>query len=60
MAMYFAMARKRGYALSSLRGTAQNDILKEFVGRGTWIFPVEASVKLVGDTQSLAWSLDPR
>ncbi|MHC4839620.1 MAG: acyl-CoA mutase large subunit family protein [Planctomycetota bacterium] len=50
MAMYFAMARKRGYDLSKLRGTAQNDILKEFVGRGTWIFPVNESVKLVGDT----------
>ncbi len=50
MAMYFAMARKRGYDLSTLRGTAQNDILKEFIGRGTWIFPVEESVRLVGDT----------
>ncbi len=50
MAMYFAMARKRGFDLRTLRGTAQNDILKEFVGRGTWIFPVEASVRLVTDT----------
>ena len=50
MAMYFAMAEKRGYDLSSLRGTAQNDILKEFVGRGTWVFPVEPSIRLVGDT----------
>jgi len=50
MAMYFAMARKRGFDLATLRGTAQNDILKEFVGRGTWIYPVEPSVKLVGDT----------
>lgn len=50
MAMYFAMARKRGFDLSGLRGTAQNDILKEFVGRGTWIFPVEESIRLVGDT----------
>jgi len=50
MAMYFAMARKRGFELSSLRGTAQNDILKEFVARGTWIFPVEPSMRLVGDT----------
>ncbi|MBK7580654.1 MAG: methylmalonyl-CoA mutase [Myxococcales bacterium] len=50
MGMYFAMAEKRGFALSELRGTAQNDILKEFVGRGTWIFPVEPSVRLVGDT----------
>lgn len=50
MAMYFAMAKKRGYELSSLRGTAQNDILKEFIGRGTWIFPVLPSIRLVGDT----------
>jgi methylmalonyl-CoA mutase N-terminal domain/subunit len=50
MAMYFAMARKRGYDLSTLRCTAQNDILKEFIGRGTWIFPVEDSIRLVGDT----------
>ena len=50
MAMYFAMARKRGYDLATLRGTAQNDILKEFIGRGTWIFPVDASIKLVVDT----------
>ena len=50
MAMYFAMAEKRGFALKDLRGTAQNDILKEFVGRGTWIFPVEPSIRLVGDT----------
>ncbi len=50
MAMYFAMAEKRGYDLETLRGTAQNDILKEYVGRGTWVFPVEPSIKLVGDT----------
>ncbi len=50
MAMYFALARKRGYDLATLRGTAQNDILKEFIGRGTWIYPVEPSVRLVGDT----------
>jgi methylmalonyl-CoA mutase N-terminal domain/subunit len=50
MAMYFAVAEKRGYDLAKLRGTAQNDILKEFVGRGTWIFPVEHSMRLVGDT----------
>ncbi|MCP5032574.1 MAG: methylmalonyl-CoA mutase [Actinomycetia bacterium] len=50
MAMYFAMARKRGYDLATLRGNAQNDILKEFIGRGTWIYPVEESMKLVGDT----------
>jgi methylmalonyl-CoA mutase N-terminal domain/subunit len=48
--MYFALAEKRGYDLAKLRGTAQNDILKEFIARGTWVFPVEPSIKLVGDT----------
>ncbi|NLZ42022.1 MAG: methylmalonyl-CoA mutase, partial [Comamonadaceae bacterium] len=50
IAMYLAMAEKRGYDLSKLRGTAQNDILKEFIGRGTWIYPVDPSVRLVADT----------
>ncbi|HEY5789880.1 MAG TPA: methylmalonyl-CoA mutase family protein [Gammaproteobacteria bacterium] len=50
IAMYLAMAEKRGYDLARLRGTAQNDILKEFIGRGTWVFPVRPSVRLVGDT----------
>ncbi|NUM51910.1 MAG: methylmalonyl-CoA mutase [Flavobacteriales bacterium] len=50
IAMYIAMAEKNGYNISNLRGTAQNDILKEFIGRGTWIFPVDKSVKLVVDT----------
>ncbi|MFQ5865436.1 MAG: methylmalonyl-CoA mutase [bacterium] len=49
VAMYFAMAQKYGFDLKNLRGTAQNDILKEFIGRGTWIFPVQPSVKLVVD-----------
>ena len=50
IAMYLAMAEKRGYDLKRLRGTAQNDILKEFIGRGTWIFPVQPSLRVVGDT----------
>ncbi len=50
IAMYLAMAEKRGFDLRRLRGTAQNDILKEFIGRGTWVFPVRPSIRLVGDT----------
>ena len=50
IAMYIALAEKLGYDIKNLRGTAQNDILKEFIGRGTWIFPVAQSVKLVIDT----------
>ncbi len=49
VAMYIAVAEKYGFDLKNLRGTAQNDILKEYIGRGTWVFPVEASVKLVVD-----------
>ena len=50
IAMYLAMAERRGFDVAKLRGTAQNDILKEFVGRGTWIYPVEPSLRFVGDT----------
>jgi len=50
IAMYLAMAERRGFDVKALRGTAQNDILKEFIGRGTWVFPVEPSIRLVGDT----------
>jgi len=50
IAMYLAVAEKRGFDLKKLRGTCQNDILKEYVGRGTWIYPVNASVRLVADT----------
>jgi methylmalonyl-CoA mutase, N-terminal domain len=50
IAMYLVMAEKRGHDISRLRGTCQNDILKEFVGRGTWIYPVQPSVRLVADT----------
>jgi methylmalonyl-CoA mutase N-terminal domain/subunit len=50
MAMYIAVAEKQGVDPKEIRGTAQNDILKEYVGRGTWIFPVEPSIRLIGDT----------
>ena len=50
IAMYLACAQKRGFDVKKLRGTAQNDILKEFIGRGTWVYPVGPSIRLVGDT----------
>ena len=50
MAMYFVVAEKQGIPLAEVRGTAQNDILKEYIGRGAWIFPVEPGVRLIGDT----------
>ncbi len=50
MAMYFVVAEKHGVPLAETRGTAQNDILKEYIGRGAWIFPVEHGIRLIGDT----------
>jgi methylmalonyl-CoA mutase N-terminal domain/subunit len=49
LAMYVALADERGVPRESLAGTVQNDILKEFVARGTYIFPVEPSLRLVTD-----------
>src|SRR5256886_3275434 len=46
-AMYYAVAEKQGAAPERLVTTPQNDILKEFVARGTWIYPVDPSLRLV-------------
>ena len=48
-AMYYAVAEKQGAAPERVVTTPQNDILKEFVARGTWIYPVDASLRLVAD-----------
>ncbi len=50
LAMYQAMAEKFGYPKEKISATPQNDILKEMIGRGAWIFPVEPAVRLVGDS----------
>ncbi|MCL7963135.1 MAG: methylmalonyl-CoA mutase family protein [marine benthic group bacterium] len=49
LSMYVAVADARGIPRSDLSGTVQNDILKEFVARGTYIYPVEPSLRLVTD-----------
>jgi methylmalonyl-CoA mutase N-terminal domain/subunit len=49
LAMYTLVAQKQGVETKTLRGTSQNDILKECIARGTWIFPPGPSIKLVGD-----------
>jgi len=49
LAMYIAVAEKQGVASDKLRGTIQNDILKEYVARGTYIFPPEPSLKIITD-----------
>jgi len=50
LAMYVAVAKKQGADLTRLRGTIQNDILKEYVARGTYIFPPRPSMRLITDT----------
>jgi methylmalonyl-CoA mutase N-terminal domain/subunit len=49
LALYVAVARRRGLPETALSGTVQNDILKEYVARGTYIYPPAASLRLVTD-----------
>ncbi len=60
LAMYMAAADKAGVPRSALTGTIQNDILKEYVARGTWIFPVKPSMRLVADSILFANEQAPR
>jgi methylmalonyl-CoA mutase N-terminal domain/subunit len=49
LAMYVAVAQKQGVALDRVDGTTQNDILKEYIARGTYIYPPKPSLRLVTD-----------
>jgi methylmalonyl-CoA mutase N-terminal domain/subunit len=50
LAMYVVTAEKQGVSPDKLRGTIQNDIIKEYIARGTYIFPPAPSIRLIGDT----------
>ena len=50
LAMYIAVAKSQGVDPKNLRGTIQNDILKEYVARGTYIFPAQHAMRLITDT----------
>jgi methylmalonyl-CoA mutase N-terminal domain/subunit len=50
LAFYVAVGDKQGVPRAQLRGTVQNDILKEYVARGTWIWPPTPSIRLIGDS----------
>lgn len=52
LCMYVAIAKKQGADLSKISGTIQNDILKEYIARGTYIYPPQPSMRLVTDTFS--------
>lgn len=60
LAMYLATAEKYGVPRDQVRGTTQNDILKEYIGRGAWIFPVEPSLRMTGDTLEFCAREAPR
>ena len=60
LAMYQAVAEKFGYKKEEISATPQNDILKEMVGRGAWIYPVEPAVRLIGDTIEYSMKELPR
>jgi len=49
LSLYVAVAKRQGVPLASISGTVQNDILKEYVARGTYIFPPRASLRIVTD-----------
>src|SRR5258708_35494112 len=53
LCMYVAIAKKQGSDLTKLSGTVQNDILKEYIARGTYIYPPDRSLRLV--TNIFAW-----
>jgi methylmalonyl-CoA mutase N-terminal domain/subunit len=50
LAMYVVVAEESGIDRKDLRGTIQNDVLKEYIARGTYIFPVDPSLRLITDT----------
>lgn len=60
LAMYIAVAKKQGAEVSKLRGTIQNDILKEYIARGTYIFPPKPSMRLITDTFQFCKAEMPR
>jgi (2R)-ethylmalonyl-CoA mutase len=60
LALYVALARERGEDESLLRGTTQNDIVKEYLARGTYIFPPEASLGLIAEMYEYCLEHMPR
>jgi methylmalonyl-CoA mutase N-terminal domain/subunit len=54
LALYVALGDEQGVARGALAGTVQNDVLKEYVARGTYIYPVEPSLRLVSDVIAFA------
>jgi len=60
LAMYIAVAKRQGVEISRLRGTIQNDILKEYIARGTYIFPPGPAIRLITDVLRYCHANVPR
>ncbi len=60
LAMYIAVAKKQGIESAKLDGTTQNDVLKEYIARGTYIFPPKPSIRLIADTAAYCSKYLPR
>jgi methylmalonyl-CoA mutase N-terminal domain/subunit len=60
LAMYFAMAERRGVPLTALGGTIQNDMLKEFIAQKEWISPPEPSVRVIVDMMEFCTTHAPK
>ena len=60
LAMYIAVGKKQGVAPEQLRGTVQNDILKEYIARGTYIYPPKPSMRLITDVMRYCKDHVPR
>ena len=60
LSLYIAAAEKQGVARAALQGTVQNDIIKEYLSRGTYIFPPEPSLKLTADVIAFTYREVPK
>lgn len=60
LSLYIAVAEKQGTARDSLQGTTQNDIIKEYLSRGTYIFPPAPSLKLITDVAAFTYREVPK
>ena len=60
LALYVAVAEEQGVEPAKLQGTVQNDIIKEYLSRGTYVFPPEPSLKLIADVAEYCYRAAPR
>ena len=60
LALYIAVAEEQGANVSALQGTVQNDIIKEYLSRGTYICPPQPSLKLIGDVAEYCYEQLPK